>query len=229
MDSESKRIHERFKSVFSSKTFKHIADTLTLKNKRVLDLGCGYGEYMQRFGKNSVGITSTVAEVAYGQKHNINLLRGNVELLSETISINEDFDAFWANNLFEHLLAPHSFLVHLKQFAKANALLILGVPMIPKIVSLTHINKFNGSFATPHINFFTKDTLEATVERAGWDIIDCRAFYLPIPIIDRIISPLMPHLYIVAKNNSSYTYPTKKINEWKDVTHYQDLLEIMER
>ena len=47
------------------------------------------------------------------------------------------------------------------------------------------------------------------------------------PTLDKLISPLMPHLYIVARNNASYTYPSKKINEWEDDAHYQDLLKIM--
>ena len=229
MDTETQRIQKRYDTVLTSRTFKNIADTLDLKEKRVLDLGCGYGEYMQRFATNSVGVTTTQAEVGYGKANNIDLRNGNVELLDQTISTKENFDAFWANNLFEHLLSPHAFLVNLKQFAEDDAMLILGVPMVPKIESLMHIRKFNGSLATPHINFFTKRTYELTIERAGWDIIDNRAFFLPVPVLDRIISPLMPHLYIVAKNNASYQYPPKKINEWEGAAHYQDLLNIMKK
>ncbi len=227
MNSEAWRIQKRFKDVIASRTFRNIAETLGLKEKRVLDLGCGYGEYMQRFGKDSVGITTTPAEVAYGESHHIDLRAGNVELLHQTIASTENFDAFWANNLFEHLLSPHAFLVHLKQFAKDDTLLILGVPMVPKIEPLMKIKKFRGSLASPHINFFTKKTFQLTIERAGWDVIDNRSFFLPVPALDRIISPLMPHLYIVAKNNPHYTYPPKKVKEWEDDGHYADLLKIM--
>jgi 2-polyprenyl-3-methyl-5-hydroxy-6-metoxy-1,4-benzoquinol methylase len=36
----------REKNVLASTTFKRIADTFDLPNKRVLDLGCSYGEFM---------------------------------------------------------------------------------------------------------------------------------------------------------------------------------------
>ena len=62
-------IEKRFKMVNDSRTFKRIADTYNTYDKRVLDMGCGYGEYMQRFGKNSVGITTTQAEVDFGKEN----------------------------------------------------------------------------------------------------------------------------------------------------------------
>ena len=38
-------IDERFRLVEKSSTFKRIADTFDTYNKKVLDMGCGYGEY----------------------------------------------------------------------------------------------------------------------------------------------------------------------------------------
>ena len=60
-------IEKRFPPVEASRTFNRILDTLSLRNKKVLDLGCGYGEYLVKFGKESLGITSTVDEVEYGK------------------------------------------------------------------------------------------------------------------------------------------------------------------
>jgi SAM-dependent methyltransferase len=222
-------IEKRFKMVNDSATFKRIADTYDTYNKKVLDMGCGYGEYMQRFGKNSVGITTTQAEVEYGKAHNIDLRFGNVELLKNTLPIQKEFDMFWGNNLFEHLLSPHSFLVNLKQFAKDDALLILGVPMVPKVSSLMKIKRFRGALASPHINFFTKETFCLTVQYAGWDIKDIRSFAFSSKLIDNATSTLAPHLYLIAKNNSNYSYPPKKLKEWQDDPYYASLLEIMNR
>lgn len=218
---------DRHAQVMRSQTFKHIAEACDLQNKRVLDLGCGYGEYMQRCGQGSVGITTTMAEVEYGKVNNIDIRQGNVELLSDCISSDERFDAFWANNLFEHLLSPHAFLVNMKAYAREDALLVLGVPMVPKIESLMRLRKFRGALASPHVSFFTKKTFELTVRFAGWDVIDNRGFVLPVPTIDRLVSPIIPHLYLIAKNNPNYRYPKKKLNEWQDDAHYQDMIRIM--
>ena len=165
----------RFLPVQHSKTFNRIVKTFSLQNKKMLDLGCGYGEYLVKFGEGSLGITTTLDEVAYGEARGIRIMRGNVELLSE-LKLGEQFEGIWCNNLFEHLLSPHSFLVRLKTLANANTLLVLGVPVVPRISSLLKIRRFKGALAEAHINFFTKETLKLTVERAGWKVATVRPF-----------------------------------------------------
>lgn len=223
-DNEVKR---RYENVWNSTTFKHIADTLDLSGKRLLDLGCGFGEYMQRAKKGSVGITTTPSEVVYGKRHNVDIRLGNVEKLKHTMSTDERFDVFWANNLFEHLLSPHSFLVNLKQFAKPDTLLVLGVPMVPRIQSLMKLKKFRGALASPHINFFNKKTFELTARYAGWDVQYIRPFIFNNSTLDGIVSELAPHLYLVARNNPNYSYPIKKLKEWENDPHYHSLIDIM--
>ena len=70
------------------------------------------------------------------------------------IRMNEFFDVIWCNNIFEHLLSPHSFLVHLKKFSHKNTILILGTPVIPVLPSLTKLPKFRGALCRAHVNFF---------------------------------------------------------------------------
>jgi len=221
-------IEKRFELTNSSKTFNRILNILKLRTKKMLDLGCGYGEYLVKFGENSLGITSTIDEVEYAKNKKIRMIRGNVELI-EDIKLNEQFDGIWANNLFEHLLSPHAFLIKLKTLAKNDTVLVLGVPVIPKIVSLIKINKFRGTLASSHINFFTKDTLRLTAERAGWKIIDIRPFIFRNKIIDKLFSFFAPHLYVIAENEANFIYPEKKLKEWKDELLYQNLLKIGRR
>jgi SAM-dependent methyltransferase len=195
-----------------------------LRGKKVLDLGCGYGEYMQLFGKGSVGITTTPHEVEYGNARGIDIRLGNVECIEE-LALPSDFDAIWANNLFEHLLAPHAFLMKLKTIAKPDATLILGVPVIPVVPSLMHLPKFRGALAHAHINFFTRKSLRLTAERAGWKVSAVRPFVASSRVIDDAVGAFMPHLYAIATNDSAFRYHEKKLKEWQDPL-YQDLLTI---
>lgn len=216
---------KRFAPVHTSRTFNHILDILKLREKKVLDLGCGYGEYLVEFGKNSMGVTSTLDEVAYGKEKNIRITRGNVEYIDE-LGLHESFQAIWANNLFEHLLAPHAFLIKLKTVANKDTILILGVPVVPRIASLMKITKFRGALAGAHVNFFTKETLKLTVERAGWTVLGARSFFFTNKLLDWITSFFAPHIYIVAQNNEGFRYPDKKLKEWKDEPHYEKLIKI---
>jgi len=215
----------RFAPVKSSRTFNRILDTYGLRTKKVLDMGCGYGEYLVCFGKGSVGITSTLAEVEYGKTHGISTIRGNVELLDE-LDIKERFDAAWANNLFEHLVGPHAFLIHLKTHMREDAVLVLGVPVVPRIASLMRLTKFRGALAAAHVNFFTRETLRLTVERAGWKVDVVRPFFFSNTFLDFLASFFAPHLYVVARNDTGFRYHEKKLKEWKDEPLYRKLVTV---
>lgn len=211
----------------NSKTFKRICDTHNLANKRVLDIGCGVGSHMQRFGPGSVGITSDPREVALGAEISRDIRLGNVEKLSEAMLPSEKFDVIWCNNIFEHLLSPHAFLVNLKTHAHPDTIIILGTPMVPTPSLLMRIKKFRGALASPHINFFTARTYELTVQFTGWEIETITPYFTNSAFLNALIRPIMPHLYLVAKNNVDYQYPPKKLKEWEHDEHYQGLIEVM--
>ncbi len=212
-----------------SKTFNKISNNFDLKNKKVLDIGCGEGDFLINFGGGSLGITTTQDEVDFGKENNRNIILGNAELIDQ-LSIDNNFEVIWANNLFEHILSPHSFLIKLKKISKTNTILILGVPVIPKLNFLLNINKFRGSLASNHISFFDKKSLELTVERAGWKIKEVRSFVFGISFLDKIFTLIFsPHIYIIAENISDFRYPEKKIKEWEGENYYRELINITEQ
>jgi len=216
---------ELFSKIENSTTFRNICDLFELKKKTVLDIGCGYGHYLRHFGKGSVGVNHGEDEVVFGKNNGLNIVFGNAEFLAET-NFGTSFQAFWANNLFEHLLSPHAFLMNLKKIASNDALVILGVPVVPKIVSLLNIRWWRGALASNHVNFFTYKTLELTAKYAGWEVLAVRPFIFENELVDSLIAPIAPHLYLVARNKPDFKYPPKKVYEWEGDKHYKDLLQI---
>jgi SAM-dependent methyltransferase len=219
-------IQKRHDKVAASRTFKNLCDSLGLRQARVLDAGCGYGEYLAAFGPGSVGITTTPAEVAYGKAHNLDIVLGNVEDVA-ALRLSPGFGAVWANNLFEHLLAPHAFLISLKTVVAQDGRIVLGVPMVPVLPSFFFkIKRFRGALASNHINFFNRHTFRLTVQFAGWTVEDVRPFIFKSRWLDRIFSPVAPHLYLVARNNPDFAYPEKKMKEWENDPRYAHLIAI---
>lgn len=195
-------IEKRFENISKSKTFQNIIGIFGLDKKRVLDIGCAFGEFTACFGEGSVGLTITKEEAEYGRGRGLDIRYGDIEssdLLSE-----EKYDVIFANNLFEHLYSPHNFLRKIKKHLVPGGILILGVPCIPKIVSLLQIKKFRGSLAGSHINFFTRDTLIKTVERGGWKPLTTRGFHFANKTIDRLLDPIYPHFYVVAISDPDF-------------------------
>jgi Cyclopropane fatty acid synthase and related methyltransferases len=214
-----------FKKIDGSKTFRNICNTFGLRDKKVLDIGCGFGHYLRHFGRGSTGVTTSLLEVDFGKKNNLDIIFGNAEFLGET-SLDTNFEAFWANNLFEHLLSPHAFLMNLKKISKDNAVVILGVPVVPLFPILLNLRWWRGPLASNHVNFFNSTTLRLTVEYAGWEVLEVRPFVFRNKFFDILIRPFAPHMYVVAKNKIDFKYPPKKIHEWESDKHYKDLLSI---
>jgi len=201
----------RFRAVEQSRTFQNIVATYDLKNKSVFDIGCSYGEFLIHFGKGSTGVTVTESEVAYGTEKGLDIRLGNIEL--DAFVLEQKYDVLFANNIFEHLYSPHHFLIKAKKFLKPDGIMILGVPCIPKVVSLTHLPKFRGSLAVEHINFFTRDTLTKTVERGGWKVKNVRGFHFKHSMIDGLLNPVYPHFYVVASMDHTFAYPERRLRE----------------
>jgi SAM-dependent methyltransferase len=226
MNNERGKIDARFATVTNSKTFQRIVAVHDLGNKSVLDIGCGFGEHLVHFGKGSIGITTSMNEVREGERRNLDMRLGNAELV-DRIGFEKKFEAIWSNNMLEHILSPHAFLIKLKTLVPDNGLLVLGVPVIPKIASLTRFSRFSGALASPHTNFFTRETLACTLLFAGWRIETMKSYFFPISVIDRIAGQIIvPHFYVSARNIGDFHYPPKKINEWQDDPYYADLLRI---
>jgi SAM-dependent methyltransferase len=221
-------VKQRFDFVKSSKTFNRIVQSFHMDQKKTLDVGCGYGEYLTVCGEGSVGVTTTEDEIQYGKEVGLDIRKGNVEFIDE-LNIGTGFEMIWANNLFEHLLSPHAFLIRLKKISRDDTVLILGVPVIPKIVSLLRLGRFRGALASNHISFFTRKSLMLTVEYAGWQVAEARPFISNNSFVDRLFAIIAPHMYIVARNNSKFKYPEKKRKEWEGESHYRHLFDITDR
>ena len=207
-----KNIELRFKNQAKSKVFNNIIDIFGLNKKSVFDIGCSNGEFLIHFGPNSLGITIVQDEVVYGRSKGLNIQRGNIEYDDLSISENS-FDVIFANNLLEHLYSPHNFLNKIKKYLKKDGLLILGVPCIPVLRCLLNFNKFRGSLAVSHINFFNKYTLIKTVEKSGWKILNVRGFRFKNKVMDRFLDLIYPHFYVIAQVNHDFKYFPKRMKE----------------
>ena len=90
-------------------------------------------------------------------------------------------------------------------------------------MSLLALQKFRGSLATSHINFFTRDTLIKTVQRAGWNIEETRGFHYSNSIVDARLNPIYPHFYVVAKYDPDFTYDEKRMKELRGYVEREDV------
>ncbi len=213
MGENEQKIGKRFEAVSASRTFRNIRMRFGLERVAVLDLGCSYGEFLAHFGPESVGVTVSPEEASYAKERGLAVVLGNVEDDTFAASLGKKFDIIFANNLFEHLYSPHAFLIRSKELLDEEGRLILGVPCVPKFAFLMRFAKFRGSLASQHINFFTRETLRLTVERAGWIVEDVRGFHFASPFIDHLFDFIYPHFYVIAHPDLAFEYSKKRQKE----------------
>jgi SAM-dependent methyltransferase len=209
-ETETNKIEMRFQAVSTSKTFRNLRRAYGLEQKAVLDIGCSYGEYLSHFGPGSTGITINPEEAVEGRSRGLDMRVGNAE---DELPIEKNYDAIYCSNLLEHLYSPHAFLYRARKALGPGGTLILGVPVLPFPRFLTRFKKFHGALAGAHINFFVKDSLAYTVQRAGWHIKCIRGFHFSNVILDSAIWFLYPHLYVIAEPDLSFSYGTKREKE----------------
>lgn len=214
---------ERYQKLVKNPTFARLLERFSLGNKKVLDIGSGWGEYLNLFGEGSLGITGQETEVSFCKEKGLKSIVCNAEYLD--LYIQERFDVIWANNFLEHILSPHQFLIRSKKVLTEEGIVIVGVPVVPRIVSLMRVRKFSGALADAHISFFTKKTIELTLQYAGYCVIESRPFIFRNKILDQLASLIAPHIYVVSKIDHKFGYSNKKIAEWSNFKEYRELID----
>ena len=156
---------------FRRKQFGSFIQKYSLKGKKVIEIGCGRGEYlslMQQFGVDAYGLEHSEESVMQCIKNGLKVSRGFVE--SSNYRINHvPFDAFYMLNFLEHLPDPNSTLRGIFNNLTDDAVGLVEVPNFDMILR----NKLFSEFIGDHLFYFTKETLSSTLKQNGFEIIEC--------------------------------------------------------
>lgn len=164
-----------------------------LNNKKVLDIGSAWGEFLIHFGSNSKGIEVLPESVNFSRAIGLNVDEYNFE--DDWREELESYDAIWCSNVLEHVVAPHLLLRRFHDVLKLNGLVFIRVPTISSNWFYLKLNKlllgFLGYEAVQHINAFTRKTIEFTIERAGFKIIESNIFLPENRMLNKILNPFL--------------------------------------
>lgn len=156
---------------FRKKEFSSLVQDYSLKGKRIIEIGCGRGEYLsliQEAGADAFGLEHSAESVRYCLKKGLKVSEGFIQ--SSTDKINHaPFDAFFILNFLEHIPDPNSTLRGIANNLRATALGIVEVPNFDMILR----NKLFSEFIGDHLFYFTKETLASALKLNGFEILAC--------------------------------------------------------
>lgn len=147
------------------------------RGRRILDFGCHSGEKLvrwQRSGWSVAGIDLNEEAIALARRR---LPEGKFwcgDLLK--LDISERFDFIRADNVVEHLLEPLPYLRALHRLLKRDGRMRVFVPN-ERGLSARVVGRYSYVYWIPfHVNLFSVPTLQAALEKAGFQQVECFAF-----------------------------------------------------
>jgi SAM-dependent methyltransferase len=158
-------------NAFRREQFKDFVARFSLGGKKVLEIGCGKGEYltlMRETGADAYGVEHGEESVNDCVKAGLKVTRGFVEAGSDALR-DAPFDAFFILNFLEHIPDLNSTLRGISSNMSAQAVGLVEVPNFEMILK----QKLFSEFINDHLYYFTGETIRSTLNRNGFEVLDC--------------------------------------------------------
>jgi 2-polyprenyl-3-methyl-5-hydroxy-6-metoxy-1,4-benzoquinol methylase len=171
-----------------------IAALLPERPIRLLDFGCGNGEFLhicRQFGFNAIGCDrSTARRDATGLVI--------LESIEQVAQLGTQLHAVTLFEVLEHLDDPRGILEALKRQMAPGAILVLETPDCTGVEGIRTLRDYECIHPLQHINGFTPATLRSLAERLGFKSIRTPASHVtasPVKVAKtearRLLAPLM--------------------------------------
>ena len=148
---------------------KYAPHILTLKDKSLLDVGCGVGDLLKIASQKEWEVTGT--EISEAATKTANKALGNKVINGDILSLKlppNSYDLITCYHVIEHLLDPISTLNKMLTLLKPNGVAFLETPNMGSLGA--KIKGKNWSHITPpeHITYFNPSSLRYALDSAGF-------------------------------------------------------------
>jgi len=158
-----------------TRQYQHLIDTYHLEGKKLIEAGCGQGEFLSvlsNFPVEAYGIENRESLVTMAKEKGLKVWQQFAEegtvLEPEDGSASGPYDGFLSFNFLEHQPKPVSMLRCLAENLREDGIGLITVP------SLEYILEYDGYYELirDHLAYYTFETLRYTVETAGFEVLE---------------------------------------------------------
>lgn len=167
------RVSDKFRELRRHQ-FQHFIDLCKLENKKIIEVGCGAGEFLE--------ILEELPVKAYGVEHNSALIEAarnkGLEVAKGFVGNADDslkhapFDAFISFNFLEHQPDPVGMLQGIYENLTESGVGLITVPSYEYFIE--HSSYYE--FIRDHIAYYTEDTLCRLLELCGFEVLETKRF-----------------------------------------------------
>lgn len=156
---------------FKKEQFAQYVQKYNLEGKKVIEIGCGRGEFLQllsAFNVEAHGMEHAALSVEYCRTQGLNVVQGYMD--NERYWLPEGpYDAFFLLMFLEHMPDPNAVLKGIANNLTDGAVGLIEVPNFDMILRKNIFSEFIGD----HLSYFSQDTLRTTLHLNGFDMIEC--------------------------------------------------------
>ena len=152
------------------KQYEHLIGNYNLKDKKIIEIGCGEGEFLlplTEFQVKAFGIEHRDELVAKAQSRGLNVWKAFAEA-PETIIENGPFDAFLMFNFLEHQPRPNDMLGCVYNNLADGGIGLVTVPSFDYVYGL---NAFY-ELMRDHMAYYTEQSFRFIMEYNGFEVLE---------------------------------------------------------
>lgn len=169
-----------------------------MENKRVLDLGCGVGRYLELFGKRSVGIDLCDEAIKICRKKGLKAIK--CDLNKKLPFKRGEFEAVLASHVLEHVDSPTGLLKEVYRVLKPDGIVVIGLPIEFSLARFLGDSYFGDH--PDHLYSFSEKGIERLLERSGFKK---EKVVLDVNLVGRF-PILTPFLYLFQKLPTRFAF-----------------------
>lgn len=156
--------------IFRRKQFTEWINKYSLAGKKIIEIGCGKGEYlsiMKECGVRVYGLEYSKESMEECLKKDLDVLRGFVEDFDCRLRY-APFEGFFMLSFLEHLPQPCSTLRGISANLAEEAVGLIEVPNFDMILQ----KRLFSEFIPDHLFYFTQETLNTTLVLSGFEVME---------------------------------------------------------
>lgn len=140
------------------------------KNNRILDVGCGNGQFLEeakRKGWETWGTEYSKGAVLHTQKKGLNVLHGR---LNEVLEDLPQFDVITSFEVIEHLNNPAREIDLMKNILRPGGIIYITTPNFNSVLRYLLKHRYDVITYPEHLIYFTPKTLTYLMKTKGFDV-----------------------------------------------------------